>query len=71
MSVNDMSADAYDAEVERLAHGESVQAAVMFILRESRYVTEWFPPYSSGATDLIERWLASLREEWRRQDAPS
>jgi len=37
---------------------------VEMILRESRYVTDRFPPYSSGAGDLAENLLQELRAEW-------
>lgn len=58
--------EAYVAEVERVAREESVEAAISLIMRESRYVTTFFPAYASGAGDMIERWMEDLREEWAR-----
>jgi len=50
----------YDIYVRELPTArERVTAA----LRESRFVTGWFPPYSSGATDMIEKMLEDLEEE--------
>lgn len=59
---------AYDEKVQSVQREQSVEAAISLVLRESRYVTGWFPPYSSGAGDMIEYWLMDLRDEWRRQD---
>lgn len=42
----------------------STEVDVMMALRESRLVTDWFPPESSGAGDLIEELMNKLREEW-------
>lgn len=66
--IGDMNDEEYCAEIERISGEESVEAAVMVMLRESRFVTYMFPPYSSGAGDLIGDWLENLRWEWRRAD---
>lgn len=53
--------DEYDAFITQLP---SAEERVMLALRESRYVTGFFPPYSSGATGMITDLLAELKEEW-------
>lgn len=42
----------------------TAEARVESIMRESRFVTAWFPAYSSGAGDLIADLLDDLRTEW-------
>ena len=42
---------------------------ITLALRESRFVSYWFPPYSSGATDMIESWMEELKTEWKEEAA--
>lgn len=53
--------DDYDAYLQSLP---TIEQRISLALRESRYVSYWFPPYSSGATDLIDAWLTELKREW-------
>jgi hypothetical protein len=64
MNMNDAEYDVYINSIP------SVKDKVMLIMRESRYVTGWFPPYSTGATDFIEDLLADLRAEWQENSKP-
>lgn len=68
--IGDMGDDDYCAEIARIYCTESAEAAIMAMLRESRFVTYHFPPYSSGAGDMIEHWLAGLRREWAADVIP-
>ncbi|HEV2172157.1 MAG TPA: hypothetical protein VGR71_01255 [Nitrospira sp.] len=47
----------------------TAEARVESIMRESRFVTNWFPAYSSGAGDLIADLLDDLRTEWANEAA--
>lgn len=42
----------------------TAEEAIKLALRESRFVSSWFPPYSSGAGDMIESWMEELKTEW-------
>jgi len=45
----------------------TAEEAISLALRESRFVSYLFPPYSSGAGDMIEYWLERLKEEWKAE----
>jgi hypothetical protein len=54
-----------DADYDEYLRGLPTAEARLFLaLRESRYVSYWFPPYSSGASDMIDAWLSELKREW-------
>jgi hypothetical protein len=54
-----------DEEYENyMNHLPTTEARIMMALRESRYISDWFPPTSSGAGDMIEDLMDDLREEW-------
>jgi hypothetical protein len=55
------AAIAYD---EWLASFSTAEDRIMMMCRESRHVMNWFPPYSSGAGDMIEDLMNDLRECW-------
>ena len=56
-----MSDEEYDNWINTMPTAEERISAA---LRESRFVTGWFPAYSSGATDLIEQMLKDMKQEW-------
>jgi hypothetical protein len=53
-----------DEYATRVNAFSTVQLRIEMMLRESRYITDQFPPYSSGAGDLVEHLLEELRVEW-------
>ena len=57
----DLGAFEYDDFMQDLP---TVQLRVMYALRESRYIMNWFPPYSSGAGDSIDHLIKDLKAEW-------
>lgn len=42
----------------------AAEERISAVMRESRFITSWFPAYSSGAGDLIEQMLKDLKREW-------
>ena len=63
-----MNHDEYSKWIDSLPTAEQ---RIMAVMRESRFVTDWFPAYSSGAGDLIEDMLDDLRREWANAAQPS
>jgi len=57
----DMTAKEYDEFIKSF---DSIEQKIMMILRESRYIANWYPSYSSGAGDGIEYLMDELRTEW-------
>lgn len=49
--------------VELVRMQPTAREAITLALRESRFVSYWFPPYSSGAGDMIESWMEELKTE--------
>lgn len=58
---SEMNDGEYDAWIKAQP---TTQRMIMSVLRESRYVSAWFPPYSSGAGDAIDLLIKDLRREW-------
>lgn len=42
----------------------TAEEAIKLALRESRFVTYWFPSYSSGAGDMIDSWIRDMKTDW-------
>lgn len=53
-----------DEDYANYITGLSPEDAIMLMLRESRFVSCFFPAYTSGAGDLIGDWMNALRTEW-------
>ena len=63
----DMEYDDYDSWVR---DQPTVQLRIMSALCESRYISNWFPPYSSGAGDMIHSLIRELKAEWKVEIEP-
>jgi hypothetical protein len=56
-----------DEYIEHVRMQPTAEEAIKLALRESRFVSCFFPPYSSGATDMIDRWMDELKMDWETQ----
>jgi hypothetical protein len=59
-----MDPDEFREHVGRLRDAGQAEDAIELILRTSPYVTDLFPPFSSGAGDLVENLMDELRAQW-------
>lgn len=59
-----------DDEYIEFVRMQSAEDAISLMMRESRFVAFFFPPYSSGAGDMIESWLEEMKADWENQPKP-
>lgn len=53
-----------DEEYIEFVRVQPAEAAISLMMRESRFVTLFAPPYSSAATAMIESWIEELKTDW-------
>lgn len=53
-----------DEEYIEFVRMQPAEDAIRLMMRESRFVAFFFPPYSTGATGMIDAWMSEMKVDW-------